>query len=266
MMRNKNFGQSGLGHMAVLLVVVVIAIIGIVGWRVIENSAGKPSNQTANSSTPASENSPTDEPDVALHNLGLASLDSVVISQDAVREYADKGLKGFYPFGDKLGGKDDTRLNPNFEFSSMEAGTKLISPIDGVVTFIKQQSESSDYEVFVQPKNNSAWTIGFDHVTNLSVKKDAKIKVGDSIGEPSVQNNGQYRFEIQINKDSGGVTTHYCPSNLLIQSVRAKILGELTAMQTSWESTTGLELYDVAAQNPVGCIKKTMTSSEAEGM
>lgn len=175
------------------------------------------------------------------------------------------GLKGFYVFGEKLGGKTDTRLNPNFEYASLKSGSKVISAIDGIVAFIKEQAESKDSEVFIQPKEGSAWTIGYDHISNVVVKKGAAIKAGDTIGEPAIQNNGLFRFEIQINKDENSSTVHYCPSTLLAASVADKWLADLMAMQDKWESTTGLELYDVSSQTPTGCLKKTMTPSQAEG-
>ncbi len=80
-----------------------------------------------------------------------------------------------------------------------------------------------------------------------------------------MQNNGLLRFEIQINKDENGATTHYCPTTLLATGVKEKWLADLTAMQNKWESTTGLELYDLAAQDPVGCTAKTLTPQQAEG-
>lgn len=252
--------SNGFAHLAIILAVVAVAVIGLVGWRVLSAQKNEETKKPANNMQTA------EEPELKLSNLGMVSMDSVLIDQNAVREYSSKGLKGFYIFGDKLGGKEDTRLNPNFEFSSVKPGTKLISAIDGKVTFIKEQPESGDFEVFIQPKDNSAWTIGYDHVTNVVVKKDATIKAGDVIGEPSVQGNGSYRFEIQINKDANGTTTHYCPSNLLADDVKSKTLSELEAMQNAWMSTTGIaDLYNLSAQNPVGCLKLTMTSSEAEG-
>ena len=205
---------------------------------------------------------PAVEPDIILQNLGLASFDSVDITKNATREYSDKGLKGFYVFGDKLSGG---RTNPNFEYASLKSNTKVISAIDGIVAFIKEQSDSKDSEVFIQPKEGSAWTVGYDHISNLVVKKGAAIKAGDVIGEPAVQNNGLLRFEIQINKDENNTTIHYCPTTLLAANLKSKWVNELIAMQNNWNSTTGLSLYNISSQDPIGCLKKTMTPSEAEG-
>jgi len=252
--------QSGLGHMALVLGLVVIVVIGLAGWRVLgaSNSADNSSKETS----ALNSKETTKESDISLQNLGLTSFDSIDITTNAVREYSSMGLKGFYVFGDKLSGG---RLNPNFEYASLKSGTKVISAIDGIVGFIKEQPESKDSEVFIQPKEGSAWTVGYDHITNVTVKKGATIKAGDTIGEPAIQNNGLLRFEIQINKDENGSTTHLCPSNLLADSVESRWLTELTTMQEKWESTTGLDLYNISAQNPVGCLMKTLTPAQAEG-
>ncbi len=256
-MKQIHSNQSGIAHLVAIMVIVVLGIVGLVGWQVLskDNSSKVSSPSSAN---PSEES----ESDIALQNVGLESIGDVAINQYAVREYASQGLKGFYVFGDKLSGG---RSNPNFEFSSLEEGTKVVSAIDGIVAHITEQTETKDSEVFIQPKDGSVWTIGYDHIVNLAVKKGDTVKAGDVIGEPAVQNNGLTRFEIQINKDEDGQTTHYCPSTLLATSVKEKLLAELGAMQTEWETETGLELYDLTTQDPVGCIKKTMTPSDAEG-
>jgi hypothetical protein len=254
--------QHGLAHIGlVILIVVVIAVVGAVGFRVFQQKA----NEGTSNKTSQSEQAGQDESAIELQNFGLVSMDSVLVTTDALSEYDSMGLKGFYPFGDKLGGKDDTRLNPNFEFSSLKQGTKVVSAIDGIVAFIKEQPDTGDYEVFIQPSEGSVWTVGYDHISKVVVKKGDSIKAGAVIGDPTPQGNGALRFEIQVNKDQSGTTTHVCPSTLLASDVKDSALQELTAMQQAWNTVTGRALYDVTAQNPVGCLKTTMSVSEAEG-
>ena len=252
--------QSGFVHVwLVLVVVTVLAVISFAGYKVLKSNA----TQESNTSQSTSKNQAEDT--LALQNVGLTSMDSVLVTQDALREYDNLGLKGFYPFGDKLGGKTDTRLNPNFEFASLKEGTQVVSAIDGIVAFIKEQSGSGDSEVFIQPKEGSMWTIGYDHITNLTVKKGDTVKAGAVIGQPARQGNGALRFEFQVNKDQAGTTTHVCPSTVLAGAVKDTVLGQLTAMQQEWNTVSGRELYNVSAQNPVGCLKTTMSVNEAEG-
>jgi hypothetical protein len=255
-MRNN---QSGIAHLALIfMVLLVVAVVGFAGYTVTHKSKTITSTQT-----PVTQDKEGDkEGDLVLQNIGLQSLNNVLISQNAVREFNSKGLKGFYVFGDKLSGG---RINPNFEFASLKPDTKVVSASNGVVTFIKDQSDSGDFEVIVQPKDGSMWTVAYDHLTKLAVKKGDVVKAGDVLGEPATQGNGALRFEIQVNKDENGVTTHICPSTLLANDVKDVVLAELTTMQKSWESTTGLELYDLSVQNPVGCLMKSMSPKEAEG-
>ena len=249
--------QKGFSVVELIIILLVVGVLGFVGWKVLGSDDKK-----TESNQGASSQQVDGEADIELQNFGLASLDSVDVTSQALRDFQSQGLKGFYVFGDKLSGG---RTNPNFEFASLKAGTKVVAAIDGIVGFVKQQSETGDYEVFLQPRENSAWTIGYDHLTNVSVKQGDTVKAGDVLGEPAMQNNGLTRFEIQINKDENGSTTHHCPSTLVASSVKDKLLAELAAMQQSWESTSGFELYDIAAQNPTGCIVKTLTPAQAEG-
>lgn len=254
--------QLGFAHslLVLLLVVVAVGAIGFFAFRNIQDRQSAEKNDTGVQTSQVK-----DESTIKLQNFGIASMDSVLVTNDALREYDSMGLKGFYPFGDKLGGKTDTRLNPNFEFSSLKPGTKVISAIDGVVGFIKKQAETGDSEVFIQPSNGSVWTLGYDHISNVAVKKGQKVKAGEIIGDPAMQGNGALRFEFQVNKDEAGVTTHVCPSLKLDKDVKDSILTEVSAMQQSWNAVSGMNLYDLASQNPAGCIKKTMTVAEAEG-
>lgn len=257
-----NLNRYGIAHIGlILLIVAVITVVGVVGFRVFQQGTSSEPNDDSNQSGQAIEG----ESMIELQNFGLASMDSVLVTSSALSEYDSMGLKGFYPFGDKLGGKEDTRLNPTFEFSSLKEGSKVISAIDGIVAFIKEQPDTGDSEVFIQPKDNSMWTVGYDHISSVAVKKGDSIKAGAVIGDPTPQGNGALRFEIQVNKDQSGVTTHVCPSTLLAADVKSVTLQELATMQQAWNTVTGRPLYDVAAQNPVGCLKTTMTVNEAEG-
>jgi hypothetical protein len=256
----KRSNQSGLGHVLVfVLIAVVLGVVGFAGYKVLKPAPSSFSNETV-----ITDDAPVAEANLVLQNVGIGP-DDILVTQQAVREYESRGLKGFYIFGDKLGGKDDTRINPNFEFSSVKAEAKIVSAIDGVIGFIKEQPESKDYEVFVQPKEGSMWTVGYDHLVDVAVKKGDKVKAGDVLGKPAIQGNGLHRFEIQINKDQSNTTTHYCPTSLLDPAVKEATLKWLGNMQAQWNTTAGLQLYDLSQQSPTGCLAKTMTPAQAEG-
>lgn len=255
--------EKGFAHLALIAgVIIVLGVIGFAVTRVMNNKNNTDGKQNNSTQEQTNQNSSETEPDLKLHNFGLASLDDVLITKDALREYSE-GHKGFYVFGDKL--PDGKRQNPNFEMASLKEGTQVVASIDGVVAFIKEQTETSDYEVFLQPKENSIWTIGYDHLINLKVKKGDTVKVGDVLGNPQRENNGALRFEIQINKGQNDQTKHICPTTLLADNVKDKVQTELKTMLDSWETKTGYELYDIDAQKPIGCIKTILTPAEAEG-
>ncbi len=259
---NTNESEKGFGVIEIMILLAVIAVVGLIGWKVMGQKTEESSQQqeSKQEQRPLADTTES-EPDLILQNIGVDE-DDILYDTHATREFISQGLKGFYVFGDALPGG---RVNPNFEFASLKSSTKVVSAIDGVVTFVREQSDSSDMEVFVQPKEGSQWTIGYDHLINLSVKKGDSVKAGDILGEPARQNNGLLRFEIQINKDVDGETTHYCPSTLLSSSVKDEVLESLKTIQNQWESASALELYNLDQQNPVGCIKQTLTPSEAEG-
>ena len=272
MSKTKNLGksQTGFSIIEILVVIIVIAIIAGAGVvfisRKTKNPDIRPNNgQNSQQNNQSSNSKVKDEADLVIHNFGVESLDSIDITTNATRDFTKSGHKGFYVFGDILPGTP-VRHNPNYEFASMKEGTKLISAIDGIVGFIKEQTESNDYEVFLMTSEQSNWIIGYDHVTDLKVKKGDKVKVGDVLGSPARQNNGLLRYEFQVNKNDGNKEgMHICPSTLLSSDVRDKYLKQLSDMQNSWESISGLELYDLAKQQPAGCIEKQMTPSYANG-
>lgn len=247
--------QSGIAHLAAILVVVVLASAAFVGWRVLgAQKDAKPQQNT--SGKPVEDN-------LELKNLGLASMDSVLVAESALRDYESMGLRGFYLFGDKLG-NDNARKNPNFEFSSLKPGTEVIAAIDGVIVHVREQSDGDDSEVFLQTRDGSQWMIGYDHLINLKVKKGQQVKVGDVLGEPAPQGNGSLRFEFQVNKEAGS-TEHVCPSTLLAKDVAEKTLAELRAMMDLWNQIGRKTLYTFSDQSPVGCLVKTLTPEQAQG-
>ncbi|MFN8015127.1 MAG: M23 family metallopeptidase [Acidimicrobiia bacterium] len=198
-----------------------------------------------------------DDSALDLQNIGIDVEKDVLITKDALREY-QAGHKGFYFFGDMLPGN---RTNPNFEFASVKKDAKIIAAMDGIIPFIKDQPETNDNEVYLQSNENSAWVIGYDHLINLKVKKGDKIKAGQVLGYPSPENNGLYRFEIQITQSQGD-GQHHCPVDFLNKKVKSDIETKLKNMMTAWNQLNTEPIYDLTKQNPIGCTKTVLTESE----
>ncbi len=223
----------------VLLVVVIIAIAGIVFFNLKMN-----------------------EPAIVLKNIG-ADLGQMNYSQEAIDQSNSGGMKPLSIFGDIIP-KNNNSQNPNFDFRSLKENTKVVSAIDGVVAKVINQSGSSDSEVWIRPSKWSIWTISYDHLTNLQVKKGDKVTAGQAIGSPISTGNGQGWFEFQINKGFVFNTQHICPTTLLGDN-KNDITAQLASAMDKWEQLTGKDMYDTAKQNPIGCIKQTLSPGEAEG-
>ena len=256
--KNKEYGFSALEALIVILVIALIAGAGLFISK--RNATDK---TTSNQNTTQQSSGDQDDSTLLIKNFGLDSLSSVDVTTQATRDFTQSGHKGFYIFGDILPGTP-VRHNPNFEFASLKEDTKIVAAIDGVIGFIKQQEGSGDYEVFLMPNEKSDWVIGYDHVIDLKVSKGDTVKAGDTLGAPARQNNGLLRFEFQIN-NNGRSATHICPSTLLDPSVKDSLLQQLGDIQDQWETVSGLELYDVTKQDPIGCLSKDMTPAYAEG-
>jgi prepilin-type N-terminal cleavage/methylation domain-containing protein len=258
--KRQNNLRSGFTLIEVLIVIVVIGLLAGVGFYVSKRNTT--TNSGTNNTSQKSTSSTSDDSNLVIKNFGI-DLENVDVTTQATRDFTKSGHKGMYIFGDILPGTP-VRHNPNFEFASVKEGSTIISAIDGVVGFIKQQEDSGDYEVFLMPSENSDWVIGYDHVVDLKVNKGDLVKVGDTLGAPARQNNGLLRFEFQIN-NNGRDATHVCPSTLLDASVKESLLQKLADIQKQWETISGLELYDVTTQDPTGCLVKDMTPAFAEG-
>ena len=114
------YNQKGFAHSLFVLLIVVVAV-GAIGFFTYKNIQNNKSEEK--SSTIGQTSNVKNDSTIELQNLGIVSMDSVLVTNDVLREYDSMGLKGFYPFGDKLGGKTDSRLNPNFEFSSLKTSS-----------------------------------------------------------------------------------------------------------------------------------------------
>lgn len=188
----------------------------------------------------------------------------IVFTKDTLRE--QDGLSTpIVLFGQKLPKSpgQPQRINPNFEFRSLNSPIDIISAIDGVVVFIKEQPEANDYELFLSTFEGSNWVIGYDHVTDLKVKKGDKVKVGQRLGKAALERDRYYRYELQINHEQpNDMTTMTCPTTLLDKSVKDKYSKQFKQLETDWKKWYGKDTF---VQNQGGCVKETMTVKESEG-
>jgi biotin carboxyl carrier protein len=147
-------------------------------------------------------------------------------------------------------------------------GTPVISMVDGTVCDVPQLY-SNDYSVRVAPSGTACMTGGasilfeHEHLINPVVKVGDKVKAGQQVGtvsdyNPHWKTKGLGVIETGIffsKNDSSGKPWHACLANYLAPSKRASMLAVLTSIEQAWiAERNDPTLYNLAAQNPVGCL------------
>jgi len=148
-------------------------------------------------------------------------------------------------------------------------GTPVISMVDGTVCDLPTLY-SNDYSVRVAPTGTTCLPGGIasilfehEHLINPTVKVGAKVKAGQQIGTVSDYNphwkaKGLGLIETGVffsKNDNSGKPWHACLANYLAPSKRASMLAVLTSIEQAWiAERNDPTLYNLAAQNPVGCL------------
>ena len=129
---------------------------------------------------------------------------------------------------------------------------------------------SNDYSVRVAPTGTTCLPGGIasilfehEHLISPTVKVGAKVKAGQQIGTVSDYNPhwkakglGVIDTGVFFSKnDNSGKPWHACLANYLAPAKKASMITVLTSIQKAWIAERGdPTLYDLAAQNPVGCL------------
>lgn len=196
----------------------------------------------------------------AAHNTATRKAGDIRMSKTYLDAGAGRNVPVFL-FGQPLPGRDHVQLNPNLEFGGLTSAINVVASIDGIVGFVREQTDSKDFEVFLQPQENSIWTIGYDHLTHVTVKQGDRVTVGQVLGKAARENNGMYRYELQINKDVGGMTTFHCPTALLRADVQATQTAAIARFITDWNAFYGSTVYGTYTS---ACAKPMLTLEETE--
>ncbi len=166
--------------------------------------------------------------------------------------------KIFSEFADEIVGSDGLKILPHPTYF-LPLGTKLISPVDGVINTIKYQERDDDYEMGIIPDGFSKWIIGFDHIINLEVQEGDKVNAGDVVGEVSPSNSPAMPpelgwTELQIGEREAPAI---CPFLLLNKSVKADIEAKITQLAKDWENFIGKDVYQQEKWVSPGCLAET---------
>lgn len=212
----------------------------------------------------------TPDPQPILFNLGGVTIPDDINAFDSRKlDTAHGKTVSVFIFGQPLPQNpgEPQRINPNFEFGGLTQPIQLVSAINGVVSYIQNQPETHDYEVFIRPNNNSKWTVDYDHVADLQVSKGQSISVGDVLGKAAQEQSGDYRYELQIGfGNNENDTVFYCPTDLLDDSIKYNTKNTMDAFVTSWNTSYRNVFGDNAYPSQIGgCVKPTITNPESQG-
>jgi hypothetical protein len=150
-------------------------------------------------------------------------------------------------------------------------GTPVISMVDGVVCDLPKLY-SGDFSVRVSPTGTKCLGPGrgadvlfeHEHVINPTVKVGDKVKAGQVIATVSDYNPywkakgfGMVEPGVFFGKKDGTNPWHACVANYLAPSSKAALTGVLRSIEEAWNAErSDPTLYDLAAQNPLGCLTK----------
>lgn len=157
-------------------------------------------------------------------------------------------------------------LEPQMAFIA-PLGTPVISMSDGTVCDIPLLY-SNDYSIRVAPKGSTCTSgvasilFEHEHVLNPLVKVGDSVKAGQRIATVSDYNGnwkskgmGMVETGVFFAKKNDNRPWHACLANYLDPSKSAGLLSTLTSIENAWMSARNdNSLYNLSAQNPVGCL------------
>jgi len=146
--------------------------------------------------------------------------------------------------------------HPEF-YMPMGAGVFAVS--NAKVKAVLELNGGSDMLILVTPDDATQWTIGYEHVSNVSVSVGDQIRTGDLLAELSPESSqffqgfGKTTIMVFIDSNSADPNLAYCPFLLLDASVKQSIYDELTTHIQQWEANIGMDTFDEEAWFSTGC-------------
>ncbi len=113
--------------------------------------------------------------------------------------------------------------------------TKIISPIDGVVTKVEKNDNADDYEIHMTQNQVKDFIVAFDHVINVKVKAGDTVVVGQELGEVAPWGNYDVGMtELEFFK-GGNPPVAYCPFDFLEEDLKEEYSAMLYDLVEKWE-------------------------------
>lgn len=244
--------QAGSSHLAIVLMVVVLTVVGVVGWTVYKKSSEKPSAPgEISASTPK------------IKNLGidLDYYDSSTKMAGAILFTNLPAVAGgleapFLEYGRQVPATSagPARLNPQPTFIA-PLGNPVKSLIDGEVVAV-EKLYSNDYSIHTQPKGSDL-IFELEHVINVKVQVGDSVKAGQVVAEVSDYDSknlgGLGLVEIGV-LIPGNPPKHACTFDYLDDSIKEETLKKIRNLQDSWEVFSGNNsFYNQEAEPIAGC-------------
>jgi len=101
--------------------------------------------------------------------------------------------------------------NPTYEIETANQTAAVFASSPGKVVAITTSSNGIDQSVTIVPGDASAWSIIYDHVSNVRVSVGQTVAAGAQLGTVGILNNGRGRTELQVNRFDPSPTVSYCP-------------------------------------------------------
>ncbi|MBS3067467.1 hypothetical protein J4450_02090 [Candidatus Micrarchaeota archaeon] len=173
------------------------------------------------------------------------------------KNYVDDKI--FTEFAHRVINEMGDKLLPEIGFN-VPVGTKVISPIEGVITDVNFFEPSQDYLISIKTHESSPWIVGFEHVYNVRIKPGDKVLVGQELAEVS-PSYGKIEFgNVEINVWTGGQNIiKYCPFEFLDNSLKPMYKEKINRLANDWEEFIGKDVYKQEAWVAPGCLLHNIT-------
>lgn len=253
--------QNGFSLVEVLIIIVVLAILGLAGYKVLSR---QDKSTTTNPSSSNSDNQQNKKSSVGkIKNIGV-NLGYYDAKTNKAGDFVftkaklhDNAIFMNYGVFIPASSASPAKNNPQPTYI-LPMGTKVHSLVDGKV-FAVTKLYSNDYSVLIQVEGSDL-TFETEHVLNVTVKQSDSVKAGDVVAEVSDHmsnyNDGMGFVEIGVFKPGvgGGPPSHVCPFDYLDDSIKADTLKKITALQKAWEDYRGdPSIYDETKVVIPGC-------------
>lgn len=173
------------------------------------------------------------------------------------KNYVDNKI--FTEFAHRIVNDMGEKLLPEIGFN-VPVGTKVVSPIDGVITEVKLYGPSQDYILFIKTDESSPWIVGFEHVYHVRIKAGDTVVAGQELAEVS-PSYGRTEFgNVEINVWTGGQQiVKYCPFEFLEESLKTRYEEKINRLASDWEEFVGENVYQQEKWVAPGCLLHNMT-------